>query len=158
MKDETRKRIKEDLKESAAKYADHVENTISKLQLAYLKEHNPLEYSHSTEVLQRPEDDRSKRFGGKISALFRGWREDVREPELAKPIKSEEGIANITLEFKVNLLSQPSELVSSDDCRSAVGRLNEFRSMRIENLRDGYDVSGICDDIDSRYIITNPVS
>ncbi|KAH9007773.1 hypothetical protein EDB83DRAFT_2193921, partial [Lactarius deliciosus] len=38
-KDETRKRIEEDLKESAAQYANYAENTISKLQQAYLKKY-----------------------------------------------------------------------------------------------------------------------
>ena len=151
-KDETRKRIKDDLKGSAAKYADHVENTISKLQQAYLKKYD--------EVSQRPEDARNKRFGGKVSALFRGRREDLREPDPAKIAPSEEGIGDISHGFQVSLLIHPSELVSDDDCRSAVGRLNEFRSMRIENLRDGYDVSGICYPLThaTSRNIANPVS
>jgi hypothetical protein len=94
--DETRKQIEEYLKSSAAMYADHAENKISKLQQAYLKKF----HSHSTEVSQRPDDIRNKRFGGKVSALFRGRREDLRESE---PAKSEEGIAYF----------MSSELVSS---------------------------------------------
>ena len=101
-KDETRRQIKADLKASAAKYADHAENTISKLQKAYLKR-----FSHYNEVLQRPEDVRNKRFGGKVSALFRGRREDLQESELTKPAKSEEGIADITHGFQISLLTQP---------------------------------------------------
>ena len=89
--DETRKRVEEDLEESTAKYADHVENKISKLQQAYLKQHHPQQYAHSTDVSQRPED-RNRRFGGKVTALFRGRREDLRESESTK---SEEGIADI---------------------------------------------------------------
>ena len=93
-KDETRKRVEEDLKESAAQYADHVENKISKLHEAYLRKHHPQQYSHSTDILQRPEDVRNKGFGGKMSALFRGRREDLRESE-----PTEEGIAGITHGF-----------------------------------------------------------
>ncbi|KAI9431836.1 Rho GTPase activation protein [Lactarius psammicola] len=59
---ETRNRIEEDLKRSAAKYADFAENTISKLQQSYLDKYNP---------------------------RFRGRWEDLREPE---PDKSEEGL------------------------------------------------------------------
>ena len=95
-KDETRRQIKEDLKASGAKYADHAENTISRLQKAYLKK-----YSHYTKASQRPEDAQNNRFGVKVAALFRGRREDLRAPELAKPAKSEEGIANITHGFKL---------------------------------------------------------
>ncbi|KAH8979723.1 hypothetical protein EDB86DRAFT_609691 [Lactarius hatsudake] len=38
--DQTRRRIEENLKNSAADYADHAENTISKLQQAYLKKYH----------------------------------------------------------------------------------------------------------------------
>ena len=100
--------------------------------------------------LYRPEDVRSKWFVGRVSALFRGRREDLREPEPAKPTPSEEGIVDITHEFQVSLLSQPPELVSDDECLYAISRLNEFRSMRVENLGDGYDVSGsLCCDSSS---------
>ncbi|KAI9456966.1 Rho GTPase activation protein [Lactarius psammicola] len=58
--DKTRKRVEEDLKKSAAKYADHAENTISKLQQAYLEKYYP---------------------------RFRDRWEDLRE---AEPAKSEE--------------------------------------------------------------------
>ncbi|KAI9453220.1 hypothetical protein BJY52DRAFT_856352 [Lactarius psammicola] len=115
-KDETIKRIEEDLKGTAAQYADYAENTISKLQQAYLKKHYPQQYAHSTEVSQRPQDVPNKSFGGKVSALFRSRREDSRDPELAR-----------------------CEEVSDDDCRRAVGRLHTFRLMRAENLGEGYD-------------------
>ena len=36
-----RERVEEGLKESAAKYAHYAENTISKLQQAYLKKYHP---------------------------------------------------------------------------------------------------------------------
>ncbi|KAH8996945.1 hypothetical protein EDB86DRAFT_953830 [Lactarius hatsudake] len=39
--DRTRKRVEEDLGESAAKYADHTENTILKLQQEYWKKYHP---------------------------------------------------------------------------------------------------------------------
>ena len=40
-KDETRRRIENDLNSSAAKYADHAENRILKLQEAYFKKYHP---------------------------------------------------------------------------------------------------------------------
>ena len=125
--DETRSRIERDLKYSTAKYADYAENEISKLQQAYLQKYYPV---------QRPEDVRNKKFGGKVSALFRGRRENLRDVAV-----SEEGIADITHGFQVILLSQPSGLVS-DDCRLAVSSLNVCRWVRIEHLEDGYHVSG----------------
>lgn len=64
-------------------YADHAENKISKLQQAYLKK-------YATEASQRPEDVWNKKF--RVSTLFRGRREDLRESEPAKPSTSEEGI------------------------------------------------------------------
>ncbi|KAH9017672.1 hypothetical protein EDB85DRAFT_2015103, partial [Lactarius pseudohatsudake] len=76
-RDETRKRIEEDLKGTAAKYADYAENTISKLQRAYLKEYHPQQCAHSTDASQCPQDVPNKRFGGKVSALFRSRREDL---------------------------------------------------------------------------------
>ncbi|KAI9445710.1 hypothetical protein BJY52DRAFT_1216594 [Lactarius psammicola] len=106
-KDETREQIEEDLKKSAAQYADHAENEIPKLQQAYLKKYHPQQYAHSTDVP-------NKRFRDRVSALFRG-RE---EPEPAKVKRLE---------------------VSDDDCRLAVARLNNFRSMRAEYLEGGYD-------------------
>ena len=147
--DKTRERIEKDLKRSTAYYADHAENEISQLQKAYSKKYHPV---------QRPEDVRNKSFGGKVSALSRGRREDLREPELAKQVAKpamSEGIA-ITRDFKVSLLSQPSGLVSDDDCRLAVSRLNRRRWLRVENLEDGYHVSAtLCfDDIDSYYVAT----
>ncbi|KAI9453219.1 hypothetical protein BJY52DRAFT_1189777 [Lactarius psammicola] len=115
-KDRTRRRIEDDLKRSAANYADHAEDTISRLQQAYLKKYYPQQYAHFADSSQRSQDVPNKRFGGKVSALFRGRREDLREPE---PAKSEE--------------------VFDDDCRLAVSQLNEFRLRRVENLGDGYD-------------------
>ena len=92
-----------------------------------------------------------------MSALLRGRREDLQEPELvkqvAKPAMSK-GIADITHGFQVSLLSQPSGLVSDDDCRLAVSKLNQLRWLRVENLGDGYHVSSRLsfDDIDSCYV------
>ncbi|KAI9456983.1 hypothetical protein BJY52DRAFT_1187588 [Lactarius psammicola] len=129
-KDEIRKRIEEHLKKSAAMYAGHAENTISKLQQAYLKKYHSRQYAHSTDVAQVPQDNPNKRFGGKVSALFRGRQE---------PAKSEEGIADITHGFQLGFLNWLSELVFDDDCRGAVGDLNSFRLAWAENLGDGYD-------------------
>jgi DNA-binding transcriptional ArsR family regulator len=129
LNDETRKRIEEALKGSAAKYADHTENTISKLEQAYLKKCHPLQYAHSTE------DVPNKTFGSRVSTLFRGRQERA---------KSEDGIADITQVFQLGLLLiRPSELDSDDDCRRAVSQLNDFRSIRAEDLGYGYDVSDI---------------
>ncbi|KAI9456974.1 Rho GTPase activation protein, partial [Lactarius psammicola] len=88
-KNQTGKRIGEDLETSATKYADYAENTISKLQQEYLKRYHP---------------------------RFSGQREILQDPQ---PAKSEEGF--------------------DDSCRAAVTELNNFRSMRVENLGDGYD-------------------
>jgi hypothetical protein len=57
-----------------------------------LKKYHPQKYASSSEALQRPDDVRNKKF--KVSALFRGRREDLREYEPAEPFKSEEGIAD----------------------------------------------------------------
>lgn len=91
--DKTRNRIEGDLKESAAKYADHVEGKISDLE-AYSKKNNPRKYSHSSEVSPRPQDGSNKRFGEKVSTLFRGRRD-------AEPAKSEEGTTDVTHESRL---------------------------------------------------------
>ncbi|KAH8986365.1 hypothetical protein EDB92DRAFT_1949279 [Lactarius akahatsu] len=117
--DRTRKRVEEGLEESAAKYANHAENTILKLQQAYLKKHNPRQYPQSTDFSQGSQDGLNKKFGNKVSALFGGRQEDLGGLE---PSKSEE--------------------VSDDDCRRAVALLNTFRLKRVENLGDGYDCLG----------------
>ncbi|KAH9051867.1 hypothetical protein EDB87DRAFT_1816926 [Lactarius vividus] len=117
--DRTRKRVEEGLEESAAKYADHAENTILKLQQAYLKKHNPRQYAQSIGVSPGSQDSLNKRFGNKVSALFGGRQEDLGGLEPSK-----------------------SEQVSDDDCRRAVALLNTFRLKRVENLGDGYDCLG----------------
>ncbi|KAH9017038.1 Rho GTPase activation protein, partial [Lactarius hengduanensis] len=117
--DRTRKRVEEGLEESAAKYADHAENTILKLQQAYLKKHNPRQYAQPTDVSQGYQDGLNRRIGNKVSALFGGRQEDLGGPESSK-----------------------SEEVSDDDCRRAVALLNTFRLKRVENLGDGYDCLG----------------
>ncbi|KAH9032140.1 hypothetical protein EDB85DRAFT_1890802 [Lactarius pseudohatsudake] len=123
MQDEIRTRIEEDLKKSAAQYANHAENTISKLQQAYLKKYFPRECARSIDDLRGHRDiPTNKRFGDKVSGLFRGRREDLREPGPAKPTKPPK-----------------SEEVSDDDCRRAVSQLNIFRLKRAETLGEGYD-------------------
>ncbi|KAH9051869.1 hypothetical protein EDB87DRAFT_1836128 [Lactarius vividus] len=114
--DQTRKRVEESLEKSAAKYANHTENTILKLQQAYLKKHNHRQYPQSTDVSQYSQDIANKRFGNKASAQFGGRQENVRGLE---PSKSGE--------------------VSDDLCRRAVSLLNTLRLKRVENLADGYD-------------------
>ncbi|KAF8256585.1 hypothetical protein EI94DRAFT_1765002 [Lactarius quietus] len=117
--DETRKRIEEDLRISAAKYADYAENTISRLQQAYLKKYTQQD-AHTTDVV--PLVVPNKRFGGKVSSLFRRSQSQTQEPS-----KYKDGIANISLS------------VSDNDCRKAVGQLNDFRWIRAEYLEDAYD-------------------
>ncbi|KAH9008445.1 hypothetical protein EDB83DRAFT_530461 [Lactarius deliciosus] len=113
MKAQRGKQIEEDLKESAAKYADYAENTVSKLQEAYSKKKSHPQ--HSTDVPRRSQSAANKGFGSKFSALFRR-REESRAPE---PAKFEE--------------------VSDDGCRRAIRLLNGLRLNRAEILKDGYD-------------------
>ncbi|KAF8269720.1 hypothetical protein EI94DRAFT_1785199 [Lactarius quietus] len=91
MEDQTRKRVEEGLEDSAANYADHVENTIMKLQQAYWKKYNPRQYYRSSKDSHRPED---APYTGYFSGLFRHWQEDPQGPD---PAKAEEGIASITM-------------------------------------------------------------
>ena len=64
--------MEEDLKESAVKYAEHAENKISRLQQAYLKKYRSRQHAAGSP---------NNNFGGRVSALFRGRRDDLREPE-----------------------------------------------------------------------------
>ncbi|KAI9456988.1 hypothetical protein BJY52DRAFT_1187604 [Lactarius psammicola] len=114
-KHETRKRIEEGLKKSATEYADYAAITFSGLQQAYLKKYYSQQDGHSIDNLRRPQGVPNKRFGGKVSALLRGWQ----EPEPAK-FKQLDGTVDI-------------------DPGLAVARLNNFQSMRAEYLRDGCD-------------------
>ncbi|KAH9008426.1 hypothetical protein EDB83DRAFT_2531807 [Lactarius deliciosus] len=118
VEDQTRKRVEEGLEESATKYADHAENTILRLQQAYLKKHNPRQYAQSTDALQYSQDVPKKKFGNtvSVSAQFGGRQEDLGGVE---PSTSEE--------------------VSDDRRRRAVSLLNTLRLKRVENLGDGYD-------------------
>ncbi|KAH9037706.1 RhoGAP domain-containing protein [Lactarius hengduanensis] len=114
--DRTRKRVEEGLEESAAKYADHAENTILRLQQTYLKKHHPRQYPQSADASQGSQDVPNKGFGNRFFGLFGSRQEDLGGRE---PSKSEEA--------------------SDDDCRRAVALLNTLRLKRIENLGDGYD-------------------
>ena len=139
--DETRRQIEEGLKQSGTVYANHAESKVSELQRAYLKKYHPQQDTHSAEVVP------NKRFRGKVSALFRGRREEARPS--TEPAISEEGIVGIAHSFHLILLDVTSILVFDYDCRVAVSLLNQYRSKRIEYLRDGYDVSdALCYDID----------
>lgn len=82
---------------SASAYADYAENTISKLQKAYSRKYQPQQSPHSTNASLPPQDDRNKRSRNIVSTLFRGRREDQREPEPAKAAPSVEGITNVTV-------------------------------------------------------------
>ena len=137
VKDNTRRCINENLKISASRYADHAESRVSKLQ-EYLKKNRSQQRAYPSNVSQRSQEvaDLNKKFGRRMSALFRGHREDQQEP-------SEEGIAIITIGFQLGLLNQQSASVSDDMCREAVADLNKFRIFRAENLEEGYEVSNI---------------
>ncbi|KAN0140324.1 hypothetical protein V8E53_002220 [Lactarius tabidus] len=115
----TRERIEKNLKSSAAGYADHAENRVSKLQQAYLRKYQPQQHAYSANASQRPQDAPNKRFGSRVSTLFRGRREASPVPEPAK--------------------AAPYEEVSEDACREAVLALNKLRWLRVEDLGDGYD-------------------
>ncbi|KAN0140320.1 hypothetical protein V8E53_002216 [Lactarius tabidus] len=131
----TRNLIKENLEQSAENYAYHAKHSVSKLQQAYLRKYQPQQDAPSANVSQHPQDVPNKRFGGKVSGLFRGLREDSRAPEPP----SEECNVVVIHGFQLGLLSQTSVLVSEDDCRDAVIDLNKLRWVRAESLRDGYD-------------------
>ncbi|KAF8269723.1 Rho GTPase activation protein [Lactarius quietus] len=66
---QTRKRVEEGLEDSAAKYADHAENTIMKLQQAYLKKYHPRQYAHSPDDSQRPFENECRRAVGLLNTL-----------------------------------------------------------------------------------------
>jgi hypothetical protein len=96
---EIRNRMKDNLNMSASAYADYAENTVSKLQQAYSKKYQRQQHAHSTSTSQHPQDVPNKRPPNRnvVSALFRGRREDRREPEPAKAAPADEGIANVTV-------------------------------------------------------------
>ena len=72
-----------------------------KLQQACLKRFHPRQYAQSADGSQRPGDVPYSRLTGRVSALFRGWQEDLQGVERAK---SEEGIAGITHGSQFGLL------------------------------------------------------
>jgi hypothetical protein len=136
-----RERVAGDLKRSASWYADHAENTVSKLQQAYLKKYQSQEYDYFSNASQRPQDVSNNGFGSRVSSLFRGWWEDWQGP-------FEGGITGITHGFQLGLRNRPTALAFDEDCRDAVMCLNKLRSSRVEILEQGYDVSEIlCYDI-----------
>ncbi|KAH8992689.1 hypothetical protein EDB92DRAFT_1945106 [Lactarius akahatsu] len=92
------KRVEEGLKQSAAKYADHAENTISKLQQAYSKKYHPRQYAQSADVSKCSQDVPNKRFGNMVSALFGGRQEDLGG------LEPEEGTTNIIHGFQLQLV------------------------------------------------------
>ncbi|KAI9433320.1 hypothetical protein H4582DRAFT_1988472 [Lactarius indigo] len=115
---QTRKRLKEELKTSAEDYANHAENTLSKLGRVYLKKYQ--DYVRPAEIPKRTPDPStsSKKTGSRFSSLFRGRRE------------TEDTESDVT---------EPEEVVSEDDCRKAVHTLNVLRLRRVEVLEDGYE-------------------
>ncbi|KAH9057751.1 Rho GTPase activation protein [Lactarius vividus] len=134
---QTRKRLKEELRTSAEDYANHAENTLSKLGRVYLKKYQ--DYVRPAEIPRRtPEPSApNKRIGSRFSSLFRGRREtEDTESDVAEP---EEVGALITLVIPILLLNSFPGAVSEDDCRKAVHTLNVLRLRRVEILEDGYE-------------------
>ena len=86
-------------------YVDHAEKKISKLQEAYMRKYLPQEYARFTEASQRAQDVPAQSFGDRMSALFRGRREDLQDREPAKYAPSEEGNATIVHGFQLGLLN-----------------------------------------------------
>jgi hypothetical protein len=136
LNDRKRKRVEDDLKRSTSAYADHAENTISKLQQAYLKKYQSQQYDYFSDASQNPQDVPNNGFVSRVSSLVRGSWEDWQIP-------SEEGITDFTHGFQLGLLNRPTALVFDDDCREAVSCLNKKRLFRAKILEDGYDVSDI---------------
>lgn len=98
--DKTRKRIGEALKASAGSYADYAETKVLNLQhTAYSRKQRPQSYVDSASISQRSQDVPNKRFGSRVSALFRGRREDLRELESVKATPSDDGNAKDTHGF-----------------------------------------------------------
>ncbi|KAI9433264.1 hypothetical protein H4582DRAFT_2101673 [Lactarius indigo] len=91
--DQTRKRVEEGLEESAAKYADHAENTILRLQQTYLKKPHSRQY---------PQDSPTSRFGNRVSSQFGFRQEDLGRLE---PSKSEEEVSDDLRRRAVSLLN-----------------------------------------------------
>ncbi|KAI9455781.1 hypothetical protein BJY52DRAFT_622458 [Lactarius psammicola] len=113
---QTRMRLSEELKKSAEDYANHAENTLSKLGRVYLKRYQ--DYVRPVEIPRRTPDISNKSIGSRFSSLFRGRREtEGTESDVA----------------------EPEEVVSDDDCRKAVHFLNVLRLRRAEILEDGYE-------------------
>jgi hypothetical protein len=79
--------MEEDLKESATACAHYSENTISKLQQAYLKKYHPRQYIHSTQVAP------NTKMRGKYSAAPCCQQGVIWETE---SIQSEDGAPNIS--------------------------------------------------------------
>jgi hypothetical protein len=84
---------------SASAYADYVENTVLKLQQAYSRKYQPQQ-----NVSRQPQDPRNKKPRNMVAALFRGRREDQREPEPTQVASSDEGIANVAVPMGFNLV------------------------------------------------------
>ena len=73
--DKTVERIEEDLKRSAADYADYAETRVSKLQQGYLRKYQPRRYASSAKVSRRPqfvsnERDLSMRLETPVKAVW----------------------------------------------------------------------------------------
>ena len=131
---QTRKRLTEELKKSAEDYANHAENTLSKLGRVYLKKYQ--DYVRPVEVARRTPDPSNMR--SRFSSLFRGRREtEGTEPDVAE---AEEVGASIILVIPILFLNSFPGPVSDDDCRKAVHSLNVLRLRRVEILEDGYEV------------------
>ena len=83
-----RKQMEEDLTKSASDYANLAENTISKLQQAYLKKYHPRHYSQSTQ------DPLNKWVRDKESGPSHRQQGVMPETEFAQ---SDDGIGKISI-------------------------------------------------------------
>lgn len=139
--DKRRDGIKNNLRASASRYADHVEIRISKLQQAYASKYHPWQHVN---VSQSSQDGPNNTFQGRLSSIFRRGREHQWE---IGPVRGSlsEGLTDVNRVFQLDPLNQSSALVTDDDCREAVANLNKLRLSRAEDLESGYDVSDIHD-------------
>ncbi|KAH9057735.1 Rho GTPase activation protein [Lactarius vividus] len=88
--DQTRKRLETNLRNSAADYADHAENTISKLQQAYLKKYPPGDHASTKKFNMFSKNKRElNRSESEESALEDECREAVRQLNVIRSRRAE---------------------------------------------------------------------
>ncbi|KAH8996981.1 hypothetical protein EDB86DRAFT_3076909 [Lactarius hatsudake] len=138
--DQTRKRIDKNLRNSAADYADHAENTISKLQQAYLKKYPPVDHSHSTTSFQHVP---SRKFGVN---LFRNRREldraEFEEPVLEDDCRKAVRLLNIIRSTRAENLEDGYNCLEDLVFRTTVrGVLVKYLENMITTSKAYYDLT-----------------